>query len=245
VISYLIAIAIYVRLNPDAAPVQATRRLGILSALRRAWAALLLLAVVVGAIYTGICTETEAAALGAGAPSSPRCARQDHARDAVAGHGQTTAITALIYLIIIGVLTFSFSMGVTGLPQQMTEFVGNQHLGPVLVLCAILLIYLALGAIMDSNTVMFVTIPIVTPLITGMGYDLVWWGIINLVIVELGLITPPFGLHLFLLKSMLPKVSLEQMYHGVLPFCIADFLKLALLIAFPALALWLPSGMAR
>jgi TRAP-type C4-dicarboxylate transport system permease large subunit len=142
------------------------------------------------------------------------------------------------------VLTFSFSMGVTGLPQQMTEFVGSQHLGPVIVLAVILLVYLALGAIMDSNTVMFVTIPIVTPLITGMGYDLVWWGIVNLVVLETGLITPPFGIHLFVLKSIAgADVPLGTVYRGVLPFVCADLTKLALLVLFPALALWLPSTM--
>ena len=108
----------------------------------------------------------------------------------------------------------------------------------------ILLIYLALGAIMDSNTVMFVTIPIVTPLITGMGYDLVWWGIINLVVLETGLITPPFGLHLFVLKSIAgANVPLGTVYRGVMPFVYADLTKLALLVFFPWLALWLPSTM--
>jgi TRAP-type C4-dicarboxylate transport system permease large subunit len=147
-------------------------------------------------------------------------------------------------LIIIGVLTFSFAMGVTGLPQQMTAFVSSLHLAPVIVLSVILLVYLALGAIMDSNTVMFVTIPIVTPLITGMGYDLVWWGIINLVVLETGLITPPFGIHLFVLKSIAgADVPLASVYRGVLPFVCADLLKLLLLVLFPALVLWLPSTM--
>jgi tripartite ATP-independent transporter DctM subunit len=244
---YLIAIAIYVRLNPGAAPVQARRAnwSEIFSALRAAWAALLLLAVVLGAIYTGICTETEAAALGAGGAFIAALARGKITRATLLQvMGETTAITALIYLIILGVLTFSFSMGVTGLPQQMTELVGSQHLGPVIVLAVILLVYLALGAIMDSNTVMFVTIPIVTPLITGMGYDLVWWGIINLVVLETGLITPPFGIHLFVLKSIAgADVPLGTVYRGVLPFVCADLTKLALLVLFPALALWLPSTM--
>jgi TRAP-type C4-dicarboxylate transport system permease large subunit len=142
------------------------------------------------------------------------------------------------------VLTFSFAMGVTGLPQQMTAFVTGLHLGPVIVLTVILLVYLALGAIMDSNTVMFVTIPIVTPLITGMGYDLVWWGIINLVVLETGLITPPFGIHLFVLKSIAgADVPLVSVYRGVLPFVCADLLKLLLLVLFPAIVLWLPSTM--
>jgi TRAP-type C4-dicarboxylate transport system permease large subunit len=143
------------------------------------------------------------------------------------------------------VLTFSFSMGVTGLPQQMTELVRDLNLAPVAVVAVILLVYLALGAIMDSNTVMFVTIPIVTPLISGMGYDLVWWGIINLVVLETGLITPPFGIHLFVLKSIAGvDVPLGVVYRGVMPFVCADLTKLALLVLIPALSLWLPSTMA-
>ena len=249
VVFYLAAISIYVRVVPDAAPAQQQRaRLSeILQALRRAWAALLLLTVVVGAIYLGICTETEAAAIGAGGAFIAALARGKITRTTLLRvMGETTATTALIYLIITGVLVFSFSMGVTGLPQRMTEFVRGMDLAPIAVLSVILLIYLALGAIMDSNTVMFVTIPIVTPLITGMGYDLVWWGIINLVVLETGLITPPFGIHLFVLKSIAgTNVPLGTVYRGVLPFVYADLTKLILLVLFPALALWLPSTMAR
>ena len=249
VVFYLAAIAIYVRVVPDAAPAQQQRAklAEVLRALRRAWAALLLLTVVVGAIYLGICTETEAAAIGAGGAFIAALARGKITRTTLLRvMGETTATTALIYLIITGVLVFSFSMGVTGLPQRMTEFVRGMDLAPIAVLSVILLIYLALGAIMDSNTVMFVTIPIVTPLITGMGYDLVWWGIINLVVLETGLITPPFGIHLFVLKSIAgTNVPLGTVYRGVLPFVYADLTKLILLVLFPALALWLPSTMAR
>jgi TRAP-type mannitol/chloroaromatic compound transport system permease large subunit len=93
---------------------------------------------------------------------------------------------------------------------------------------------------------MFVTIPIVTPLITGMGYDLVWWGIINLIVLETGLISPPFGIHLFVLKSIAgTNVPLGTVYRGVMPFVIADLVKLILVVLFPALALWLPSTMIR
>jgi C4-dicarboxylate transporter, DctM subunit len=248
VLLYLVAVSVYVRFNPGVAPVQKQRAdwSEVLQALRRAWTALALLIVVVGAIYTGICTETEAAALGAGGAFVAALARGRITRGTLLQvMGETTATTALIYLIIIGVLTFSFSMGVTGLPQQMTEFVREANLAPVVVICIILLVYLALGAIMDSNTVMFVTIPIVTPLITGMGYDLVWWGIINLVVLETGLITPPFGIHLFVLKSIAGvDVPLGVVYRGVLPFVVADLIKLVLLVLFPVLALWLPSTMS-
>ena len=133
--------------------------------------------------------------------------------------GETTATTALIYLIIVGVLTFTFAMGVTGLPQQMTNWVKGLDVAPLIILCLILLVYLFLGAIMDSNTVMFVTIPIVTPVIVAMGYDLVWWGIINLIVLETGLISPPFGIHLFVLKSITGEnTPLTAVYRGVMPF---------------------------
>ena len=97
---------------------------------------------------------------------------------------------------------------------------------------------------MDSNTIMFVTVPIVAPLVAGMHYDLIWWGIINLVVLETGLITPPFGIHLFVLKSIVGSdAPLGVVYRGVIPFVIADMTRLILLVAFPALSLWLPSTM--
>jgi tripartite ATP-independent transporter DctM subunit len=246
---YLAAIAIYVRVVPNAAPteVQSANWSEIGRAFVKAWSTLLLLTVVVGSIYTGICTETEAAAIGAGGAFIAALARGKITRDTLLRvMGETTATTALIYLIITGVLLFTFAMGVTGLPQQLTEAVKNLNLPSSVILVMILIVYLFLGAIMDSNTVMFVTIPIVTPVIIAMGYDLVWWGIINLIILEVGLITPPFGIHLFVLKSITGgNVPLSVVYRGVLPFCYADFTKLVLLVSFPALALWLPQTMMR
>jgi TRAP-type C4-dicarboxylate transport system permease large subunit len=108
----------------------------------------------------------------------------------------------------------------------------------------LLAVYIVLGTIMDSNTVMFITVPIVAPLISGMNYDLVWWGIVNLMVLETGLITPPFGIHLFVLKSIVGSdAPLGVVYRGVMPFVIADLAKLALVVLFPALALWLPGTM--
>jgi len=249
ILFYLTAVAIIVRVNPSAAPDKQERASlrEVLAAVKQAWAALLLLAIVVVSIYTGICTETEAAAIGAGGAFIFALVRGRINRVTLLQvMGETTATTALIYLIIFGVLMFSFSMGVTGLPKRMTEFVDHLNLAPALVLVVILIIYLMLGSVMDSHTVMFVTIPIVTPMITDMGYDLVWWGVVNLIVLETGLITPPFGIHLFVLKGIAgTDVPLGTVYRGVLPFVIADLIKLALLVLFPVLALWLPSTMIR
>ncbi len=246
---YMIAVSVTVRISPDVAPPAAARidwaQVG--RAARKAWAALLLFALVLGGIYGGIFTETEAAAVGAAGAFAFAIARGRMNRESFARvMGETTATTALLYLIIFGVLTFSFSMGVTGLPQRMTALFQDLHWTPLAVLSLLLAMYIALGCIMDSNTVMFVTIPIVSPLVSSMGYDLVWWGIVNLVVLETGLITPPFGIHLFVLKGLVgADVPLGQVYRGVMPFVVADLSKLALLVLFPALALWLPSTMAR
>ena len=246
---YLIAVAVYVRIVPDAAPGRQARATPgeILAAVKKAWAALLLLAIVVVSIYTGICTETEAAAIGAGGAFVFALLRGRINRVTLLQvMGETTATTALIYLIIFGVLMFSFAMGVTGLPKRMTAFVEHLNLAPIMVLTVILIVYLMLGSVMDSHTVMFVTIPIVTPMIIDMNYDLVWWGVVNLIVLEAGLITPPFGIHLFVLKSIAgADVPLGTVYRGVLPFVVADLVKLILIVLFPALALWLPSTMIR
>ena len=105
------------------------------------------------------------------------------------------------------------------------------------------MLYLLLGSVMDSFAVMIITVPIVTPLILGMGYDLIWWGIIMLVVVETGLITPPFGINLFVIRSVQPDMKLTTVFRGALPFVLSDFLRLALLVLFPALVLWLPMSM--
>ena len=246
---YMIAVSVTVRVSPGAAPPAAARidwaQVG--SATRKAWGALVLFIVVLGGIYGGIFTETEAAAVGAAGAFAFALARGRMNRESFARvMGETTATTALLYLIIFGVLVFSFSMGVTGLPQRMTAFFQDLHWPPLAVLALLLAMYIALGCIMDSNTVMFVTVPIVSPLISSMGYDLIWWGIVNLVVLETGLITPPFGIHLFVLKGLVgADVPLTRVYRGVMPFVFADFAKLALLVLFPALALWLPSTMGR
>lgn len=246
---YMIAVAVYVRVSPDAAPPAAARVdwSDVLRKIRKAWAAIALFTVVLGGIYGGIFTETEAAAVGAAGAFVFALVRGRMSRESFARvMGETTATTALLYLIIFGVLVFSFSMGVTGLPQRMSGFFQDLHWTPLAVIGLLLVMYIALGCIMDSNTVMFITVPIVSPLVSSMGYDLVWWGVVNLVVLETGLITPPFGIHLFVLKGLLgADVPLGRVYRGVLPFVVADMAKLALLVLFPALALWLPSTMAR
>jgi len=109
----------------------------------------------------------------------------------------------------------------------------------------ILMGYLGPGSLMEAFAVMVITVPIVTPLVLSLGFDLIWWGIIMLIVVEVGMIHPPLGLNVFVLKSILPEVPLWTLYKGVLPFCSADLIKLLLMVLIPAITLWLPSTMVK
>jgi TRAP-type C4-dicarboxylate transport system permease large subunit len=149
----------------------------------------------------------------------------------------------MIYGLIFGANTFSFFVAVSALAQGVVAFFGALAWEPWMILGILLVGYLILGSIMESFAVMVITVPIITPLILDLGYDLIWWGVIQLCMVETGLMTPPLGLNVFVLKSVTPDVPIWTIYKGVIPFVIADIIKAALLVAFPGIALWLVGTM--
>ena len=244
---YMITVAVVARLSPDSAPDAGRAERGALwAALRRSSLALLLFGVVIGGIYGGIFTATEAAAVGAGGAFLIALARGRLGGGAFwQVMGETTATTAMIYVLILGAVTFSFFVGAAGMPNALAAFVESLGLSRYGVIVLLLAIYLLLGAIMDPFAMMVITVPIVTPLVTGLGFDIVWWGIVMVSVVETGLITPPFGINVFVLKGVAPDVPLSTVFRGVLPFVTADIVRLAILVAFPALVLWLPSTMVN
>jgi C4-dicarboxylate transporter, DctM subunit len=244
---YLITIAIYVRVSPQSAPVRAVDEPGQLwTVLSRCGPAALLFGSVLGGVYFGFFTVTEAAAVGA--MESFLCAL---ARGKLRGKNfwhvmaSTTATTALIYGLIFGAQIFSFVVGVSRLTETATEFMSHLDWTPTEIMALILVTYLLLGSVMESFAVMVITVPIVTPLVQSLGFDVLWWGIINICVVETGLIHPPLGLNVFVLKSIQPNVSIWTVYKGVAPFVVADLIKLALLVLFPGIALWLVSTMTQ
>jgi tripartite ATP-independent transporter DctM subunit len=249
VILYLATIAIYVRVVPDAVPAPQRRaRLDeMLAAIRKAWGVLLLFALVIGGLYGGIFTVDEAASVGAIGTFLFALFRGKLAGGSLwRVMAEVTRTTAMIYLLIFGAVTFSFFAGISGLPDLLGTVATGFNLGPLGVITVILGIYIILGCIMDSFAVMVITIPIVTPLILNLGYDLIWWGIINVCVIETGLITPPFGINVFILKGIQGgDVPMWTAFRGVVPFVAADLLKLAILVLFPILSLWLPSTMAH
>jgi len=242
---YLITIAIYVRLSPQSAPVAPiTEASQFWQAVSRCGPAALLFGSVLGGIYAGVFTATEAAAVGAF--ESFLCALfRGKLRGKIFWHvmAGTTATTAMIYGLIFGAQIFSFFVGVSALTESATTFMSHLDWAPISIISAILVVYLLLGSVMESFAVMVITVPIVTPLVLHLGYDILWWGIINLCVVETGLIHPPLGLNVFVLKSIQPDVPIWTVYKGVFPFVIADLVKLVILVLFPGICLWLVTTM--
>ena len=201
---------------------------------------------VMGGLYFGIFTDIESAAVGAiGAFAFAVWRGRLNRGSFFDVMVETTSTTALVYGLIIGAQIFSFFVSVSALTESITGFLGGLHWNNVALMGLILAGYLLLGTVMESFAVMIITVPIITPLVTGMGYDIIWWGIAMLCVVETGLIHPPFGLNVIVLKGISPKTSIWTIYKGVAPFVVADLIKLVLMVLFPAITLWLPHSMGR
>lgn len=243
---YILTVTVNVRVVPNAAPAkQSAAASELIAALRGSIGVIVLFLAVMGGMYLGIFTATEAAAVGAfGAFLFALFRGKLGSGRFWSVMGEVTAITAMIYGLIFGGLMFSFFVVISALPETALQFVSGLNIPHLAIIVLLMIIYLFLGCIMDSMAVMVITVPIVTPIILGMGYDLIWWGIVNLMVVETGLITPPFGMNVFVLKSLLgDDVPMSTIFRGVIPFVLSDFVRLAFIVFFPILALWLPSMM--
>ncbi len=241
---YFATIWIVLKVEPDKAPVVHDLREPLLPALSAAAPVAILFGVVIGGLYGGIFTATESAAVGAVGAFLLALIRGKLSKDRLFEvMSETTATTALIYGLIFGALIFSFYVNLGQAPELIARAIGTMDATPIVILLVLLVFYLLLGAVMDSFAVMVITVPVVTPIVLGLGFDIFHWGILMLVVVEVGLISPPFGINLFVLKSLQPNQPISGVMKGVVPFVLADIVKIVLLVAFPAIALWLPSTM--
>lgn len=241
IVLYVITIMIYVRVRPKAGP--AGPRISWherIVMLRQCWGAVFIGGTVIGGIYSGIFTVNEAAAFGAVLSFIFALGRRKLTRklfwESLIGTANTTA---MIYIIIIGAGVFTYFMTLTRMPSALVSFISQFNIPDILVLLFLLFIYLILGSIFDTVAAMLVTLPVVLPLIVSMGYNPIWWGIVNVVVIETGMITPPIGLNVFVLHGV-TRVPLSTIYKGTMPFVIADLVRIALLVLFPFLVLWLP-----
>jgi tripartite ATP-independent transporter DctM subunit len=203
--------------------------------------------IVMGGIYSGIVTPTEAAAAGAlGAFVLGFLARRltlATARDALV---ETARQSANIFALVLGAKLFVGFIALTGVAAELTVWAGHLDVPPVMILLSLSVIYIVLGTFMDPLGMMLLTLPVVTPVIEDLGYDLVWFGVIMVKFLEIGLITPPVGLNVYILKGVVgDAVPLETIFKGIMWFLAMDVLTLALLIIFPEISLWLPTLLLR
>ncbi|MEM9764115.1 MAG: TRAP transporter large permease subunit [Pseudomonadota bacterium] len=208
---------------------------------RGAIAALALFAFVMGGIYTGLFTPTEAAGAGAALALLLALARGLRFGEIRQAFGETVTLSATLFVILIGAEAFGYFLSVSRLAPALEDWVTAAGIGPYGLICAILLFYLLLGCLMDSLAMILLTVPIFAPLAAAAGFDPIWFGILAVTAVEVGLITPPVGLNLFVVRAAATDLPLGTIWRGVLPFVLADILRLALLLALPGLALWLPA----
>ncbi len=240
---YMCAVYVVARLRPEAAPrgvrVDSAARL---SAVRQMSPVLLLFVVVMGGIYVGIFSPTEAAAVGSfGAILLALVRGRLTGRVIIDALVETASTTGMIFLILIGTSVLQFFIETSTLPTVIIDWIRALGLPPIGVLVVILMVYVVLGCFLDSLSMMLITLPIVFPLILSLGFDPIWFGVLVVSVVEIGLITPPVGMNLYVIASSVDNMRFERVAAGVLPFLAADAVRVALLVAFPAISLLLPA----
>lgn len=214
------------------------------TALRGVWAVVALFALVMGGIYAGAFTATEGAAMGAfGAMIFALSRGVLTWKSLYASLVESARTTSMLFMILIGALMFAEFVNITTMPADLTGFVSRFQLHPIVVVIAIMVIYIILGTAMEELSMILLTLPVFFPIIVKLGFDPIWFGILIVVVVEIGLISPPVGMNLFVLSTLIPEVPTRTVFRGVMPFVAVDVIRLAILVAFPAISLYLPSLM--
>ncbi len=243
----LIAIAVVVRMDPSAAPVGpripwSERR----SALLAASPALVLILAVFGGLYSGVFTVNEAASVAAVLSLLFALLRgRLQWSSLLQGLRESASATGMLYVILMGAFVFTYFITLAKIPEALVGLIRSLDVPPLAIVFILLLVYLILGAVFDEISAMLITLPFVLPVVVQLGYDPVWWGIINVVVIELGMIIPPIGVIVFILHGLAPEIPMRTIYRGVAPFIVADLILLALLAIFPAISLWLPALLSK
>ncbi|EKU31136.1 TRAP transporter large permease [Alcaligenes sp. DN25] len=242
IIFYLLAVRWTIWRDPNAGPpgerMSWKERL---LALRDVWGVLVLFIIVMGGIYGGIFSSTEAAGIGACgaflfALLRGRLTWQVLSNVLV----ESARTTGMLFMVLIGALLFSSFINFTSMPGDLQDWVQQFDMSPIVVILLICAIYIVLGSVLESMSMVLLTVPIFYPLVQHLGFDLIWFGIIVVVVTEISFITPPVGMNVMVLKSLLPDVKMSTLYRGVTPFVVADVFRLAVLLAFPVISLLLP-----
>jgi tripartite ATP-independent transporter DctM subunit len=248
VFMFLVTVAIYVRLVPNAGPRgKRVSRQEFVSATIAVIPIVVIFAVVIGGIYGGLYNPTPAGAIGVFLVAVYGYVRRRLSwHDTIEALIETARTSGMIYLILLGAALLSIFMARAGVPQAAAALLQNSGLPPLAILALIILIFIVLGMLMDSLSMIILAIPFFWPMVSGLDFGMpvddvkIWFGIIALVVVELGLITPPVGLNVFIINSLTPDVPMRETFKGVVPFFISEIVRVTLLVAFPVISLALP-----
>ena len=210
----------------------------------RVWGVVVLFIFIMGGIFLGVFTPGEAGGIGAvGALAFAIGRRKMTWTTFFESLVEAGRITSLIFAVAFGALILNQFVNIAGLPERMAEFINQLGLEPLTTIFVILGIYVILGMIIEGLAMIFLTVPLFVPLVDALGFDLIWFGVVMIMVVEISLITPPIGLNVFVMKSMLPEVPLVSIFKGIGPFFAGDLIRLAIVVFFPPVVLYLPSFM--
>ncbi|RLB38733.1 MAG: hypothetical protein DRH12_12470 [Deltaproteobacteria bacterium] len=243
---YMLGIYIWCTINPKIAP---STKIKVswqarFNSLKNGYGAALIFGVVMGGIYTGVFTPTEAGAFGAAVAVMLVLFRsKDRFQSLKGGLAETAKVTCMFFTIVICAHFFTLGLTVSGIPQTLVRYLTELSLSPRLILIILLLVYVPLGMFLDTVSMLFLTLPIIFPVVKALGFSGIWFGILVTKLIEVSLITPPVGLNVYVIKGILPEVETGVIFRGCIPFLIMDLITLSLLFMFPQIALWLPSTM--
>lgn len=247
VLGFIIAIAVYVRIFTDAAPLQQKASLQTrLRSLGSIWHIVGIFVVVLGGIYGGFFTPAEGASIGVVLTAAVGVVTRTLSLEAlVESLVETAATSAMIFVILFGADIFNVAMALSRAPTTLADWFIAADIGPMIVLLLVVGFYLVMGCVMDSLSMIVLTVPVFFPTMMSLDFGLLpeqqalWFGILTLVVVELGMITPPVGMNLFIISAIAKDIPTPAIFRGTVPFIMSEFVRIGLLIAFPALSFWL------
>jgi tripartite ATP-independent transporter DctM subunit len=242
---FLITVAIWTRINPDLGPSgpvatfeQRVKSLG------QGGPMVAIVAASIGGIYLGVFTPSEAAAVGAFLALLYAAYRKALGwTNAEFVLLETVKITAFVFLVLIGAFVFGPFLALSGLPQKLAAWLISFNVPPLAILSVLMVAFIFLGMFLEGFSILVLTLPIVIPIVQALGYDLIWFGVLMVILLEMGLISPPVGINVFVVKGLVPDVPLARIFAGIMPFWIAMAVCLILLILFPEIALFIPKRM--
>jgi tripartite ATP-independent transporter DctM subunit len=242
-IIFVLIVYVICRFNPRLAPVGANTNwrqkiIGITGVLEMA----VLFVLVIGGLFAGLFSPTQVGAAGTGGAILIGLARKQLSWKAFwLAIKDTLTITAMIMVIVAGAIVFGHFMAITGMPSFVSDYVGNMAIPPIAVIGLIIMMYIIAGCFMDSLALIMLTVPIIFPLVMKLGFDPVWFGVVIVLVTDIGVITPPVGINVFIIKGVAPEVPLSTIFKGVTPFLMGMIVVTLLVLFFPMLATWLPS----